>query len=137
MPKHTEVEDDEFDEIVAEKRHEELSSTLKTIASHLSKRNDDSAVVKAINDQGGKVAELVKVIEKIPMARNPTPNLEASNDKFLHSINQISKDIIESNNKVIASLENRLLPDTFELVKGYGGVTTSVKVNYKPANKLI
>ena len=63
-------------------------------------------------------------------------NVEINQDKILPSLQQISKDIIESNNKVIAALENRLLPDNFELVKGYGGITTSVKVNYKEANKI-
>ena len=44
-----EIEDDEFDEIVAEKRHKEISGTLKTIASALSKDKDDKAIVNAIN----------------------------------------------------------------------------------------
>ena len=127
-----EIEDDEFDEIVAEKRHKEISGTLKTIASALSKDKDDRAVVNAINGQGEKVAALVKAIENLPKPEKV--NVEINQDKILSSLQQISKDIIESNNKVIAALENRLLPDNFELEKGYGGITTSVKVNYKQAN---
>lgn len=128
-----EIEDDEFDEIVAEKRHKEITKKLGDVATALSNQSD-KAIVNAINGQGEKVAALVKAIENLP---NPEKvNVEINQDKILPSLQQISKDIIESNNKVIAALENRLLPDNFELVKGYGGITTSVKVNYKQANQI-
>lgn len=121
-----EIEDIEFDEIVAENRHKELVDSLKTISANLS-QNTDKAVVAAINGQGEKVAALVKAIEKV--------NEKVNNEKILSSINEIGKDIIESNNKVIEALEKRMLPDNFELVKEYG-ITTSVKVNYKQANQI-
>jgi anion-transporting ArsA/GET3 family ATPase len=128
-----EIEDDEFDEIVAEKRHKEITKKLGDVATALSNQSD-KAIVNAINGQGEKVAALVKAIENLP---NPEKvNVEINQDKILPSLQQISKDIIESNNKVIAALENRLLPDNFELVKGYGGITTSVKVNSKQANQI-
>jgi len=127
-----EIEDDEYQEILAENRHKDLSTSLKTIANTLLKK-DDKAVVDAINGQGEKVEALVKAIESIPKPEKPIVNVEVNNEKLLSLINQMSKDIIESNNKVIEALENRLLPVDFDLIKNYG-VTQSVKVNYKQAN---
>lgn len=127
-----EIEEDEYSEIIAENRHNELSSSLKTIAKTLLEQND-KAVVEAINGQGEKVAALVKAIESIPKPEKPIVNVEVNNEKLLSLINEMKEDIIDSNNKVIQALESRLLPDSFELIKNYG-VTQSVKVNYKQAN---
>ena len=80
-----EIEDDEFDEIVAEKRHKEISGTLKTIASALSKDKDDKAIVNAINGQGEKVAALVKAIENLPKPEKV--NVEINQDKIFKMIN--------------------------------------------------
>ena len=129
-----EIEDDEYNEILAENRHKELSSSLKTIAKILSEQ-DDKAIVEAINGQGEKVGELAKAINGIPKPEKPIVNVEVNNEKLLSLINKMAEDIIDSNNKVIQALENRLLPSTFDLVKNYG-VTQSVKVNYKTATEI-
>jgi len=134
MSVNKDIEDDDFEALLADKRHKELSGTLKTIAMSLSKEKDDKAVVDAINGQGEKVAALVKAIENIPKPEKPEVNVELNQDKVISSLREICTDIVASNKEVIAALENRLLPDSFQLVKGYGGVTESVKVNYKAAN---
>jgi len=128
-----ELSKEEYEEIVAEKRHSELKAVLGKVAASLSEK-DDKAVIDAINGQGEKMAKLVKAIESIPKPESPVVNI--NQEKVISSVNEMCKEIIESNNKVIAALENRLLPDTFTLIKSFGGVTESVKVNYKPANQM-
>jgi len=138
MSKELDIEDEKFETLLADRRHKELTGTLKTIATHLSSK-DGKEVVDAINKQGEKIGELVKAIKEIPQPEkpeNPQVNVEVNQDKVISSLQQICEDIVASNNKVIEALENRLLPDSFDLVKGYGGTTQSVKVNYKEANKL-
>lgn len=129
MEKEIDKEDKKFEVLLADKRHRELTVGLKNIATFLANK-DDSSIVEAIKEQVGKMDNLVSVIQ----SHNPDVNVELNPKEFVSSAQQICNDIIESNNKVIEALENRLLPDSFILVKGYGGITESVKVNYKQAN---
>ena len=130
-----EVTKEEADELIAENRHREHSYLLKTIATALSK-DDDREVIDAINKQGSNFGELIKAIKSIPQSELPEVNVTLNPKEFVSSINKICEDIIASNDKVIETITNRLLPDTFTLNKGYGGVTESVKVFYKQANKI-
>lgn len=137
MSKELDIEDEKFEALLQEKRHKELTTSLKAISLALVTKNDE-AVIEAINGQGEKIGELVKAIQEIPQPEKPEKpevNVELNQDKVITLLGEISKEIIESNNKVIEALENRLLPDSFELIKNYG-VTQSVKVNYKPANQV-
>lgn len=139
MGKELDIEDEKFETLLADRRHREITGTLKSIATHLS-NNGDKEVVNAINKQGEKVGELVEAIKGMPKPEkqdSPQVNVEVNQDKVISSLQQICSDIVASNNRVIEALENRMLPDSFDLVKGYGGATQSVKVNYKPANKLV
>ena len=133
-----ENDDIEFEKLLQYKQHKELNNSLKAMATALSK-NNDKAVVDAINKQGDYIGQLVDVIKSLPKPdKNETPivNVEINPQEFVSSINKICEDIVASNNKVIETLNNRLLPDTFTLVKNYGGTTESVKVNYKQANNI-
>lgn len=136
MGKELDIEDEKFETLLADKRHKELTVTLKAIAANLL-NNSDKEVVNAINGQGDKIGDLVKAIQAIPKPEKPQVNVDVNQDKVISSLQQICTDIVDSNNKVIEALEKRLLPDTFTLVKSYGGVTESVKVNYKTSNQLI
>jgi hypothetical protein len=132
------IDFDEVDRVVEEKRHNELKASLGRIATAISSQ-DDKQVVDAINKQGEQIGKLVKAISEIPKEEKseaPEINVELNPIEFVSSAKQICKDIIESNNKVIEALENRMLPDTFTLIKNYGGVTDSVKVNYKTAKEI-
>ncbi len=136
MANEKDKEDEKFESLLADKRHKELTGALKGIATHLSKDND-KAVVEAINGQADKIGELVKAIQDMPKPEKANVNVELNPKEFVTSVQKICEDIVASNNKVIEALENRLLPDSFDLVKGYGGTTQSVKVNYKNANQII
>lgn len=137
MPKEFDIEDENFEALLADKRHREVSGTLKSIAAHLSKDNDKE-VVNAINGQADKIGDLVKAIQNMPKPdapKMPDVKIEYNPQEFVTSVQKICEDIVASNNKVIEALENRLLPDSFELVKNYG-ITQSVKVNYKSAKQI-
>jgi hypothetical protein len=127
MSKVYDTEENRFEVLLQEKRHKELINKLGVVVNALSSKTD-RAVVAAINGQGDKIGLLAKAIQDII-------NTELNQDKTVLLLQKIREDIIDSNNKVIEALENRILPDTFDLVK-YQGITQSVKVNYKPANKI-
>ena len=144
MEKEYDIEDEKFERLLIEKRHKEISGTLRAIAGNLS-NNNDKAVVDAIKGQGEKFETLSKSI----MGKPPI-NIDLNTKDFVTSILLIRDEIVESNKKAVIAyqaaeksniklaeaLENRLLPDTFTMEKSYGGVTESVKINYKPANQI-
>jgi hypothetical protein len=131
------MKDDEnkaFDDLLADKRHKELVSALRVISTSLNKE-DKTAIVDAIHAQGLNTEKLIGLIKQVQKQEQPTINI--NNDKISDALNKICADIIVSNNKVIEALESRLLPDTFEMSRGYaGGVVESVKVKYKSAKEI-
>lgn len=136
MPKDIDIEDEKFEALLEQRRHNELKGLLVKLATAMSGK-DDSVIVDAINGQGSKIGELVTAIQNMPKhekQEKPQVNVELNPKDFVASVQELCKEIGGSNNKVIEALENRLLPDTFTLVKSYGGATESVKVNYKAAN---
>ena len=133
-----EIDDIEFDKLLQDKRHKELTAYLKAMATAIS-NNSDKEVIAAINKQGDSIGQLVNAIQSIPKPEKqetPIVNVEINPQQFVTSINKICEDIVASNNKVIEALNNRMLPDSFTLVKTYGGMTESVKVNYKESSKI-
>jgi hypothetical protein len=125
-------EHEQFTALLADKRHKELVSNLKSIVAKLSDKNDKE-LIRAIMGQGDKIELLAKSILDMPP---PEVNIEYNEKEFVTFVQKISTDIIESNEKLIKVLENRMLPDTFTLIKTYNGTTESVKVNYKPAKTI-
>ena len=136
MAKELDIEDEIFEARLADKRHKELTKKLGELTAAITSK-DDKAIAESIIGQADKIGELVKAIQEIPKPEhpeNPEIKVELNPQEFVTSVKEICKDIVASNEKVIEALENRLLPDTFILVKSYGGATESVKVNYKQAN---
>lgn len=138
-----EISDDEFDEILAQKRHKELTKALSSLTVAISsiKPSDDKSIVNAINSQPAIFKQAMEqVVKSIPREEIPQVNIADDYKKivslFAEMINQAVKKIEESNEKVIFALENRMLPDSFDLVKTFGGITDSVKVNYKKSNQI-
>ena len=137
--KEHDIEDEKFEALLEQKRHNELKGLLIKLATAMSGK-DDGAVVKAIKEQSSDVRSLVTAIQNIPKPdtpKMPDVNVQFDHKHFVSSMDEIAKRIEQSNNKVIESLENRLLPDTFTMVKAWNGSTESVKVNYKQANLIV
>lgn len=88
MGKEIDIEDEKFETLLADKRHRELTGTIKSIATHLS-NNDDKEVVNAINKQGEKIVELVEAIKGMPKPEkqdSPQVNVEVNQDKVISSL---------------------------------------------------
>ena len=105
--------EDQFEALLAEKRHKEL--------------------ISAFLKQSEKMVELIEAIKSLP---EPNVNVDMNQEEVVTSIDQLCSEILDSNNKVVNTLETRLLPDTFTLMRNNSGYTEYVKVNYKPANKI-
>ena len=117
-----------FETLLEEKRHKELITILDKVASLLSDNSSDKHLVDGISNQNDKITALLKQIETI--------KLDGNNQELSEILNKISYNILENNNKVVDTLENRMLPDTFVLIKDAYGVTQLVKVNYKKAKDI-
>lgn len=126
------MENQEFELLSLQKRHSEIIEALKLISESLSQEEDNS-VLEAILAQGEKLKGIIDLISKIPA---PEVTVDINLDELKASFESIKQEIIDSNTKVIETIENRLLPDTFTLNRETNGLTTSVKVNYKQANKI-
>ena len=129
---------DDLDKAVLERAwHEDMIKGFSKIANALS-ANNDREMIAAIKEQPQifKLA-MEQVIKSIPQ---PKVNAEFDYEKLVNVFKSISKnteDKIEAaTNKAIEAINTRLLPDTFTMVKGYGGITESVKVHYKQANQI-
>jgi hypothetical protein len=128
-----ELTKEEYEQIITENRHKELKLVLGKIAASLSEK-DGNDIVDAIKKQGDKSLDAFeKAINSLP---KPEVNIEINQDLLISSMGKMRDDILKSNYDLKEAIETRLLPDTFTLKKGYGGVTESVKVNYIPANKI-
>ena len=128
--------DDLDNALLERKRHDDIVRGFSKMATALSE-NNDKEVVNAINKQGQLIGDLVTVLKNIPKPEKPVVNVDVDIHKhFSQLINKICCDIVNSNELVIRALDNRMLPDTFDLIK-FNGVTNSVKVNYKEASKII
>lgn len=125
----TSINKSKFEALLEEKRHNELKSILDKVAISMSENNIiDNTVLNTINIQNNKIAELIKEAQN--------SKIEINFEEFATLLEKISQDILDSNDKVINTLENRMLPDTFVLVKDTYGVTQLVKVNYKSAKEI-
>jgi hypothetical protein len=125
--------ENEFDALLLQKRHSEIIETLKIISENLTKEEQDSGVLEAILAQGEKLKTLANLISQIPA---PDVIVDVNLDELKSAFEDIKEEIIQSNAKVIETIENRLLPFSFDLIREPNGLTTSVKVNYKAANQI-
>ena len=130
-----EKEDIEFDDLLAEKRHKEVASALKGIATLLNKPQDNG-VVDAIKDSTKATAGLIEAVKSIPKPEKPEVNIEFSPKEIVSSLQVICDKIVASNEKVIAALENRELVDEFKLQQDQWGTTKTIKVIYKKASEI-
>lgn len=124
--REVEVDDDEAQQILEETRHRQIQKSFAKLTEAVIASNGSDIINAAINKQILAIDGFSEAIKEIEL--NPT--------EIVSSLFKIREDIVASNEKLIAALENRLLPDTFTLNKGNTGITESVKVNYKEANKL-
>ena len=123
-----ELEDIEFDELIAEKRHQELKGILSAVKSLLGKPADTSTAA-AIEKMARELSKLLS--EQKPVTVNPPDvNVVVDNKEILNlekKIDELLKEVKKSN--------DRPIPSQFEIEYNYGNLRT-VKIVYSAADKL-
>ena len=133
-----EIEDDDeqfFAEELRAKQHKEQMGVLKGIATSLNKPQDNG-VVDAIKESVRATAGLVDAVKNMPKPEKPEVNIEFNAREIVSSLQAICDKIVDSNNKVVAALENKQLVDEFKISQDNWGKINTVKVVYTPANKV-
>ena len=133
-----EIEDDDeqfFAEELRAKQHKEQMGVLKGIATSLNKPQDNG-VVDAIKESVRATAGLVDAVKNMPKPEKPEVNIEFNAREIVSSLQAICDKIVDSNNKVVAALENKQLVDEFKISQDNWGKMNTVNVVYTPANKI-
>lgn len=133
-----EIEDDDeqfFAEELRAKQHKEQMGVLKGIATSLNKPQDNG-VVDAIKESVRATGGLVDAVKNMPKPEKPEVNIEFNAREIVSSLQAICDKIVDSNNKVVAALENKQLVDEFKISQDNWGKINTVKVVYTPANKI-
>ena len=130
------IDIDKIQRLKQAEQHKELTTSLGKLAAAISENKKDAEIAKAISKQTSDFVTAITNLPKPEAQKLPEVKIEYNHEKLVSLLNGFTDNIKESNQKVIEALENRLLPDTFELVKGYGGETQSVKVKYKSAKEI-
>ena len=133
-----EIEDDDeqfFAEELRAKQHKEQMGVLKGIATSLNKPQDNG-VVDAIKESVRATAGLVDAVKNMPKPEKPEVNIEFNAREIVSSLQATCDKIVDSNNKVVAALENKQLVDEFKISQDNWGKINTVKVVYTPANKI-
>ena len=108
---------------------------MKGIATSLNKPQDNG-VVDAIKESVRATAGLVDAVKNMPKPEKPEVNIEFNAREIVSSLQAICDKIVDSNNKVVAALENKQLVDEFKISQDNWGKINTVKVVYTPANKI-
>ena len=128
------IEEQQFAEELAKKRHKETMGALKGISSLLNKpqkENDNKDVVDAINKNIEVTKLLVQSIKEIPQPEKPEVNITVPQQEIITSLQGICDKIVASNEEVIKALNNKTLVDEFKIEKDQWGSFKTVKVIYK------
>ena len=121
-----EVDDIEAEQLISEARHKQIQKSFAKLTQAVLDSNGDDKLLDAAQKQILAISVMVEAIKQIEL--NPT--------EIVSSLSEIRNDIVASNKELVETIKTRLLPDTFTLNRFSNGNTDSVKVHYKPANKI-
>ena len=133
-----EKDDKEFEDLLAEKRHKEVTVALRGIATLLNKpEKEDKAVADAIRESAKAQQAVAQAIKDIPQPKTPDVKVQISQQEIVTSLEGICKRIEDSNRAVVEAMEKKLYVDTFKVTNsGYNGNEKTINVIYKPANQV-
>ena len=94
MSVNEEIEDDDFEALLADKRHRELSGTLKNIASSLSKEGDGK-IIAAIDKQTKAIEGFVSAMSKLERQEQKEVKVEFNEKEIVLSVTEIGKSILK------------------------------------------
>ena len=112
-----------FDALLLDKRHEEMKTLLEKIITALSSANNTDIIL-----QTKKLSQVVELLQSL-IAVNTKSSVDVS------PIERACNEVVKSNERLISSIENRMLPDSFDIMRDTNGVRT-VRVNYTPAKEI-
>lgn len=118
------IEDDEFNDLLADKRHRELSGSLKKIAVLLSQKDDGAmSVIKSNMDAFGNIINLIKTQQK-------EVTVTVNNNELLPLLREIK----EGNDRILTAMSNKPIVSTF-IVENTDRYTKTIEVIYKKASQ--
>lgn len=97
------IEEKEFEDLLADKRHKEISGTLKSIALALAKNNTDPIAV-AIEKQGKAIEGFVKVVTNLP---KPDVSVNVEQDELISSITEMGSVILKGLSDLKKAVEEK------------------------------
>lgn len=123
----TEIEDDDFYELLAEKRHKEVTGALKSIALSLSK-DANTEVMSAIERQTKVVERFLENISKVENKEKGDVRLEVNQAQVVSSIKEMGQSILQGLNDLKESLNKNSQPKKweFKVIRGQGGVIDKI-----------
>lgn len=120
------IEDDDFNELLAEKRHKELSGALKKIAMLLSEPiKSDNTLVEAIKNNMNILNGLISV-----MNQQKEVSVTVDNNALL----PLLKEIKEGNDRILTALNDKPIVDEFK-VQNTDRYTKTIEVIYKKSSQ--
>ena len=133
-----EVEDKEFEELLADRRHKEVTVALRGIATLLNKpEKEDKAVADAIRESAKAQQAVAQAIKDIPQPKTPDVKVQISQQEIVTSLEGICKRIEDSNKSVVEAMARKLYVDTCKVTNsGYNGNEKTINVIYKPMNQI-
>ena len=132
-----EKDDIEFDELLADKRHKEITGRLGKLADALNKpEKEDKAVADGLKEAARASQAIAQAIRDIPKPESPDVNVQFDHKSFVTSMDKIADRIEASINKGIEAGEKKLYVDKFK-IRNMGGGTHEADVFYKPLKDVI
>lgn len=121
-----EQEHEEFEALLAEKRHKELSGALKNIALSLS-QNKDREIVAAIEKQTLLVEKFVETVSEAEK-HEAKVDVEVNQEQVVQSIGEMGKCILEGLKDLKESVSKAPQPKKWEFTvqRGYGGTIEKI-----------
>ena len=129
------IEEQQFAEALAAKRHKEQMSSLKGIASLLNKPQKEDGVAEAIKQSTEATKGLIQAVKDIPKQEKPEVTVQVSQQEIVTSLQGICDKIVENNEMVIEALKNKPIVDEFTFIFDSWGNYKTAKVVYKSPNK--
>jgi hypothetical protein len=126
-----ELSREEYEDIIKEKRHEELSGALKNIALSLS-QNKDREIVAAIEKQTLLVEKFVETVSEAEK-HEAKVDVEVNQEQVVKSIGEMGKLLLDG----LREIKENISKDKgnknweFNVIRGYGGTIDKITATQK------
>jgi hypothetical protein len=130
------MNDIEFNELLEEKRHRDLTVALRNIATSLNQPKSD-VVAEAIRQNNEATRGLIEAVKNLPKPEKPEVNVQVDNQKIITSLEDICGKIVASNKEVLEALKNKPMVHSFQVKpSGWNNTEKTINVIYQPASQI-